>query len=1115
MMSSVMSIKIVAVIFVVLNLELLLSNYCEALAAKHAASVSGGCIENERHALIDLKASLVTDDTYILLPSWDRQSYDCCEWEGVVCNNQTGHVEMLDLNGNQYGPFQGEISTSLIELQHLKHLNLSFNMFSKSNIPELFGSLSNLRFLDLQDSYFGGRIPNDLARLSQLQYLDLSVNDLNSIIPHQLGNLSHLKYLDLSWNLLVGIIPHQLGSLSNLQQLHLGFNEGLKFHVKNNHFGGEWLSNLTLLTHLDLSDLSNLNSSHVWLQMTFKLPKIQELRLSQCDLSDIYLLSLPGSLLNFSTSLEILDFSSNAFSSSQKIFEWVFNATSNLIELDLGYNNFKNTIPYDLGNIGNPLERLDLSGNELQGGTLEPFGDICTLHSLSLAYNNLNEDISTILLKLSGCARYSLQELWLEGNQITGTFPDLSIFTSLITIDLSNNLLSGKVPVDAKFLPSKLEYLIFRFNSFEGGIPKSFSNLCSLRSLALSSNKLSEDLSVIIHNLSVGCAKYSLQKLDLGSNQIIGMVPNMSVFSSLQDLFLSNNLLNGRILKNSTFPNQLETLYLDSNNLKGVITDSHFNNMFKLKYLNLSYNSLALIFSENWVPHFQLSTIYLSTCILGPNFPKWLKNQKHLREVDISDAGILDVVPVWFWTQTTYMTFMNISYNNLAGTIPNLPVRFSEDFQAIMNSNQFEGSIPPFFRSATLLQMSMNKFLETNLFLCTNATVDRLQIIDLSKNQLSRQLPDCWSHLKALEYLDLSDNTLSGEVPSSIGSLHKLRVLILRNNSFTGKLPVSLKNCVELNVLDLGDNRFSGPIPYWLGQHLQMLSLRRNRFYGSLPHSLCYVRNIQLLDLSENNLSGRIFKCLKNFSAMSQNVSWNRIESTMLSYPIGFHSHLGYEGYDLVALLIWKGTKRLFKNNKLLLRSIDLSSNQLIGDIPEEIGNLIELVSLNLSNNNLTGEITSNIGRLTSLEVLDLSRNHFFGPIPPSLSQISFMSMLNLSDNNLSGSIPTGTQLQSFDASSYEGNVDLCGKPLDKKCPKDEEETHEESSPEDNKPIYLSVTLGFITGFWGLWGSLLLIRNWRHAYVLFLNNIIDTMYVFMVLECNKISKVAQKITGNL
>jgi len=480
-----------------------------------------------------------------------------------------------------------------MELRHLKYLNLSLSQFSQSNIPEFFGSLSNLRFLDLRASYSGGRIPHDLARLSHLQYLDLSANGLEGTIPHQLGILSHLQYLDLSSNFLVGTVPHQLGSFSNLQELHLGYNRGLKVYV-----GGEWLSNLTFLTHLDLSGTPNLSSSHHWLEMILKL--------SRCDLSDLYLLSISRSQLNFSSSLEILDLSNNAFSLS-KIFEWVFNATSNLIELDLHFNMFEGTIPYDFGNSRNHLERLDLSSNKLEGETsMEPFRDICSLHSLNLNFNYLNEDISTILLKLSGCARYTLQDLSLRYNHITGTLPNLSIFPSLITIDLSSNMLRGKVPHG---IPKLLESFVLSSNSLEGGIPKSFGNLCSLRMLDLSNNKLSEDFSVMLHNLSVGCAKYSLQELYLFGNQIIGTVPDMSGFSSLEKLFLYVNKLNGRIPKHSTFPGRLERLYLDFNNLKGVITDSHFGNISMLKHLNLNYNSLTLMFSENWVPPFQFSNI--------------------------------------------------------------------------------------------------------------------------------------------------------------------------------------------------------------------------------------------------------------------------------------------------------------------------------------------------------------------------------------------------------------------------------------------------------------------------------------------------------------------------
>jgi len=46
--------------------------------------------------------------------------------------------------------------------------------------------------------------------------------------------------------------------------------------------------------------------------------------------------------------------------------------------------------------------------------------------------------------------------------------PDLSIFSSLKTIDLSTNKLNGKVQHG---IPKSLESLILESNSIEGGIP--------------------------------------------------------------------------------------------------------------------------------------------------------------------------------------------------------------------------------------------------------------------------------------------------------------------------------------------------------------------------------------------------------------------------------------------------------------------------------------------------------------------------------------------------------------------------------------------------------------------------------------------------------------------
>ncbi|KAK7315168.1 hypothetical protein VNO77_33701 [Canavalia gladiata] len=865
------------------------------------------CIQREREALLHLKFGFV--DKYGMLSSWT--GVDCCQWEGVVCGNLTGHVQNLDLHGNWFAMdeffISGKINNSLMELKHLKVLNLSWNQFQGSHVPHFIGSLRNLRYLDLSNSDFGGKIPSQFGFLSHLIYLNLGGNSLEGSIPYQLGNLSLLQHLDLKGNSLEGVIPSQLGSLSNLQKLYLGYGGALKID-NGNHVGGHWLSNLTSLIHLDLSLISNLNNSHGWLQIFGKLPKLRELSLSDCSLSDYFILSLNPFKFNSSSSLSVFDLSWNTFTSST-VFEWVSNISSNLVELDLCGNFLEAPPSNHFGMMMNSLERFDLSSNRLKGGVMKSFMNICTLHYLNIYGNNITEDLPSIVRNLSGgCIRYSLEELYLSYNQITGSLPDLSIFSSLKILDLSVNRLSGKIAEDTG-LPSQLESLSIESNSLEGGVPKSFGSICTLRSLHLSNNTLSEELSVIIHHLS-GCAKSSLQELELSINQISGTLPDFSIFPSLKTLSLYKNKLNGTILEDIQFPTQLETLEINLNSLEGVISDSHFANMSRLKSLELSENSLALVFSQNWAPSFQLGYIGLRSCKLGPTFPKWLQTQNNIEILDISNCGISDYVPSWFWEKVAIqgMTSMNISFNDLKGIIPNFPIEITPHF-LILASNQFEGPIPPFLRGSAFLDLSKNKLSDSFSFLCANGTIQAIGQLDLSNNQLSGQIPDCWNNLKSLAYLDLSNNNFSGMIPSSMGELLEIQALLLRNNSLTNEIPLSLRNCTKLVMLDIGENRLSGPIPSWIGsilQELQILSLRRNHFFGTLPLQLCYLKGLQVLDLSLNNLSGRIPKCLKNLTSMAQNTSL--MDYTSHGYFVSIRSVGKYMNYfDLYSLITWKG----------------------------------------------------------------------------------------------------------------------------------------------------------------------------------------------------------------
>ncbi|KAL4375625.1 hypothetical protein AHAS_Ahas05G0300500 [Arachis hypogaea] len=981
--------------------------------------------------------------------------------------------------------------------------HLSSNSFLDGNISEHIGLFTKLRHLNLSYSEFRGSIPYQLGSLTHLQYLDLSYNYLDGVIPYQLKHLRQLQYLSLRGYLeLSGAIPFQSGDLPLLHTLKLGGDFALETK------GVEWVSNLSFLNTLDFTSMSLGNSRH-WLQMIGEnIPNLTELRLSDCSLSDndVQLLFHIHSNYSSTTPLTILDLSDNMLTSST--FQLLSNLSFNLrelylssnnivlsnshypnfpslVSLDLSYNNLSSAVFQGNFNFGSNLEKLDLSN--------------CSLTDTSFLVSStsiVNSSSSLVSLDLS-------LDLLTSSNIFHWIF---NFTANLHALSLGDNLLEGPVPLGFDKAMKSLEYLDLSDNNLQGEIPHFFGNICTLQSLVLSYNNLSGDFSRFIQNSS-WCNRHIFQELYLSYNQITGVIPKSI-----------------RVLS------ELEYLSLEGNFLKGEITESHLTSFSKLKYLSLSYNSLSLKFVPRWIPPFQLIYLSLASCKLGPNFPSWLHTQNHLGYLDISDAGIHGTVPEWVWYKfqvVGYGYHLNMSHNNFIGAIPSLPPRLSVPGAYIdLTSNQFEGTIPSFLQHASWLILSENKFSDVSSLLCDNSTTatSSLLSLDLTNNQINGQLPDCWGSVNTLLFLDLSNNNLSGKIPPSMGSLNKLKALVLRNNSLMGELPSSLKNCTHLFVLDVAKNLLAGPIPFWIGDNLQqliLLSMSENHFSGNLSMHLCHLENIQVLDLSRNKLSDGIPTCIKNFTAISK----RRINITEASRCTDIYSNgtyfYGYGSlgqYIVNITLMWKGVENWFKDPEFSLKAIDLSGNHLTGEIPKEIGYLVGLNELNLSRNNLKGEIPSQIGNLTSLDSLDLSRNDLCGRIPSSLSQIDGIGVLDLSYNNLSGRIPSGGHMDTFGASFFEGNPNLCGEQLNKTCPEDisptkpqEPTTHDDADDNSDfyEALYMSLGFGFFFGFWGLLGPLLFWRFWRIAYVRFLNKVADYIYVTVALNMHAL------LTSNL
>lgn len=88
------------------------------------------------------------------------------------------------------------------------------------------------------------------------------------------------------------------------------------------------------------------------------------------------------------------------------------------------------------------------------------------------------------------------------------------------------------------------------------------------------------------------------------------------------------------------------------------------------------------------------------------------------------------------------------------------------------------------------------------------------------------------------------------------------------------------------------------------------------------------------------------------------------------------------------------------------ITEINLGTNNLIGTIPSELGNLTNLIELYINENQLSGIIPPELGNLVVLEMLELSGNELTGTIPSDFIGLTQLKFMFLKENLLSGPFP-------------------------------------------------------------------------------------------------------------
>ncbi|KAL9300659.1 Receptor-like protein 20 [Arabidopsis thaliana] len=563
-----------------------------------------------------------------------------------------------------------------------------------------------------------------------------------------------------------------------------------------------------------------------------------------------------------------------------------------------------------------------------------------------------------------------------HSNHFNGIWCDNS--TGAVTKLRLRDCLSGTLKSNSSlFQFHHLRYLDLSHNNFtSSSLPSEFGNLNKLEVLSLSFNSFLGQVPSSLSNLSM------LSQLDLSQNDLTGSFPLLRNLTKLTVLDLSHNHFSGTLKPN----NSLFELH-------------------HLRYLNLEVNN----FSSSLPSEFGYLN-NLQHCGLK-ELPNIFKTLKKMEAIDVSNNRINGKIPEWLWS-LPLLHLVNILNNSFDGFEGSTEVLVNSSVRILLlESNNFEGALPSLPHSINAFSAGHNNFTgEIPLSICTRTS---LGVLDLNYNNLIGPVPQCLSNVT---FVNLRKNNLEGTIPETFivgSSIRTLDFLSVDNNRIKDTFPFWLKALPKLQVLTLSSNKFYGPIspPHQgpLGfSELRILEISDNKFTGSL--------------------SSRYFENWKASSAMM-----NEYVGLYMVYEKNPYGVVVYTFLDRIDLK-YKGLNMEQARVLTSYSAIDFSRNLLEGNIPESVGLLKALIALNLSNNAFTGHIPQSLANLKELQSLDMSRNQLSGTIPNGLKQLSFLAYISVSHNQLKGEIPQGTQITGQLKSSFEGNVGLCGLPLEERC---------------------------------------------------------------------------------
>ncbi|CAI8617021.1 unnamed protein product [Vicia faba] len=429
--------------------------------------VSSSCNQFDKDSLLSFSSNISTLSPHPPL-NWSFTS-DCCDWEGVTCDQNNQHVthlllpsrglNVLDLSYNRFSGelplWNGTRNSSVV----VQVFDLSSNSFNGTLPVSLIRNLAeggNLISFNVSNNSFTGHIPVSnfyvgIDKSSSLRFLDFSSNDFDGAIQTGLGACSKFVRFIAGFNLLSGNIPIDVYDVVSLIEISLPLN-------KIDGTIGDGIVNLANLTVLEL--YSNQLTGSIPKDIG-KLLKLEKLLLHVNNLTG----TIPPSFMNCNN-LVVLNLRVNRLEGNLSAFN--FSGLVRLATLDLGNNRFTCVLPPTLYDCKS-LAALRLASNQIEGQVSFEILGLESLSFLSMSDNKL-KNITGALRILTGLKK--LSTLMLSKNFYYEVMPNMiepDGFRNIQVLGLGGCNFIGQIPSWLKNL-MKLEALDLSFNQFNAAV---------------------------------------------------------------------------------------------------------------------------------------------------------------------------------------------------------------------------------------------------------------------------------------------------------------------------------------------------------------------------------------------------------------------------------------------------------------------------------------------------------------------------------------------------------------------------------------------------------------------------------------------------------------------